>query len=186
MKIMTATTIRRILTGAAALALTSAFAPAAWAGCGDSALKKHASWQEGQGSQDNPLLMQVNLGAQSIVGMWSVTLTAGGGPFDWGYQVWHDDGTEIMNSGSRAPATENFCMGVWAQTGPSSYKLNHFALSYDPSGTLNAKVNIKEDVVVDPKASTFSGPFTADVYSPTGSLLQHVAGRIIGQRVTVN
>jgi hypothetical protein len=77
-------------------------------------------------------------------------------------------------------------MGVWARSGPLSYKLNHFALSYDPSGTLNAKVNIKEDVVVDPKASSFSGPFTADVYSPTGSLLQHIAGRIIGQRVTVN
>jgi hypothetical protein len=181
-----ATTIRRILTGAAVLALASALAPAAWAGCGDNVLKlkKHASWTSD--SQDNPLLMQVNLAAPSIVGMWSVTLTAGGGPFDWGYQVWHDDGTEIMNSGSRAPATENFCLGVWAQTGPFSYKLNHFALSYDTSGTLNAKVNIKEDVVVDPKANGFSGPFTADVYSPTGSLLQHVAGRIVGQRVTVN
>jgi hypothetical protein len=117
--------------------------------------------------------------------MWSVTLTAGGNQFDWGYQVWHDDGTEIMNSGSRAPSTENFCMGVWEQNGPFHYKLNHFALSYDAtSGALNAKVNIKENVVVGGNA--FSGPFTADIYSPAGSLLQHIAGQIVGQRVLVN
>jgi len=172
----------------ALLAASSLFAPAAWAGCGVNAamLKKQAAWTSD--ARDNAMLIPVNIaqGPGSIVGMWSVTLTAGGGSFDWGYQVWHDDGTEIMNSGSRAPATENFCMGVWAQTGPFSYKLNHFALSYDAAGTLNAKVNIKENVVVDAKGGTFSGPFTADIYNPAGGLLQHVAGQIVGQRVTVN
>ena len=129
-----AISIRRLLMATVLLTATSAFAPAAWAGCGVNAamLKKHASWtSEGQ---DNAMLMPVNLGQGTVVGMWSVTLTANGGTFDWGYQVWHNDGTEIMNSGSRAPATENFCMGVWAQTGPFSYKLNHFALSYDFRG----------------------------------------------------
>jgi hypothetical protein len=182
-----ATTLRTLLIATAALASASAFAPAAWAGCGDNALKHHASFTSN--SQDGGMLIPIaagNPGGAAIVGMWSVTLTAGGGTFDWGYQVWHDDGTEIMNSGSRAPATENFCLGVWAQTGPLNYKLNHFALSYDGAGALNAKVNIKEDVVVDPRGSSFAGPFTADVYSPAGALLQHVAGRIVGQRITVN
>src|SRR3569833_3691939 len=93
-----------------------------------------------------------------------------------------------MNSGGRAPATENFCLGVWEQTGPFSYKLNHFALSYDAgTGALNARVNIREEVVVDQKGSAFSGPFTIDVLDPnSGALLQHVAGRIVGRRVTVN
>jgi hypothetical protein len=78
-------------------------------------------------------------------------------------------------------------MGVWEQTGPFSYKLNHFALSYDPSGTLNAKVNIKEDVTVDGKGNDFGGAFTIDVFDPnTNAPLQHVAGRIVGHRVTVN
>jgi hypothetical protein len=178
---------RSLLMATALLAATSAFAPAAWAGCGVNAtmLKKHASWSSD--GQDNAMLIPVNLGRGTIVGMWSVTLTANGSPFDWGYQVWHDDGTEIMNSGSRAPATENFCMGVWEQTGPFSYKLNHFALSYDlSSGALNAKVNLKENVVVDAKGGTFSGPFTADIYSPTGAPVGHVAGQIVGQRVTAN
>jgi hypothetical protein len=178
---------RSLLMATALLAATSALAPAAWAGCGVNAamLKKHASWSND--GQDNAMLIPVNFGQGAIVGMWSVTLTANGGTFDWGYQVWHDDGTEIMNSGSRAPATENFCMGVWAQTGPFSYKLNHFALSYDSSsGALNARVNIKENVVVDAKGSAFSGPFTADIYSPTGAPVGHVAGQIVGQRVLVN
>ena len=183
-----AISIRKLMMATALVAATSAFAPAAWAGCGLDAtiLKKHASWTSG--GQDNAALIPVNLGQGTIVGMWSVTMTANGGPFDWGYQVWHDDGTEIMNSGSRAPATENFCMGVWAQTGPFSYRLNHFALSYDAGGTLNARVNIKENVTVDAKGGTFSGPFTADIYGPNpgAGLLQHIAGQIVGQRVTVN
>jgi len=177
---------RSLLMVSALVAATSALAPAAWAGCGLNAglLKKHASWTSD--GQNTATLIPVNFGQSPIVGMWSVTLTAGGGTFDWGYQVWHDDGTEIMNSGSRAPATENFCMGVWAQTGPFSYKLNHFALSYDSTtGALNARVNIKENVVVDAKGGSFSGPFTADIY-PVGAPPQHVAGQIIGQRVTVN
>jgi hypothetical protein len=95
---------RKFLMATAVLAAASAFAPAAWAGCGVNAetLKKHASWT----GQDGGMLIPVaTVGPNSIVGLWSVTLTAGGGTFDWGYQVWHDDGTEIMNSGSRAPAT---------------------------------------------------------------------------------
>src|SRR5258706_9031328 len=177
---------RSLLMSTAVFAASSVFAPAAWAGCGvnTATLKKHASWTSD--GRDNAMLIPVNTAPGSIVGMWNVTLTAGGGTFDWGYQVWHDDGTEIMNSGSRAPATENFCMGVWAQTGPFSYKLNHYALSYDGTGALNAKVLIKENVVVDGKGGTFSGPFTADIYNPTGGLLQHVAGQIVGQRIVVN
>lgn len=179
---------RSLVMTAALLAVTSALAPAAWAGCGVDAaiLKKHASWTSDNAADG--MLIPVNLGQRSIVGMWSVTLTAtGGAPFDWGYQVWHDDGTEIMNSGSRAPATENFCLGVWEQSGLFTYKLNHFALSYDAaSGALNAKVNIKETVSVNAKGDTMSGPFTADIYSPAGALLQHIAGQIVGQRVTAH
>jgi hypothetical protein len=176
---------RKLALAAAVLAAASAFAPAAWAGCGvnATALKKHASWT----GQDGAMLIPVaNMGQNSIVGLWSVTLTAGGGTFDWGYQVWHDDGTEIMNSGSRAPSTENFCLGVWAQTGPFSYHLNHYALSYDSaSGALNARVNIKENVVVDQKGGTFSGSFTADIF-PVGAPPQHLGGQIVGQRLTAN
>lgn len=158
----------------------------AYAGCGDNALLKSASWQ---GDASGLLkLANYDFDDDSIVGMWSVQFLAGGATIDFGYQQWHSDGTEIMNSGGRAPATGNFCLGVWKQTGRSTYKLNHFALSYDPAtGKINAKVNIKEDVIVDQRGDNFSGPFTFDVYDPnSGALLQHIAGRVVGKRVTVN
>jgi hypothetical protein len=162
---------------------TTAFAPAAWAGCADGALKKPASWNGDASS----LLVPAAFGTPSIVGMWDVSFLSGNATIDFGYQVWHADGTEFMNSGGRAPSTQNFCLGVWEKTGPFTYKLNHFALSYDTSGVLNARVNIKETVTVDFKGNTYSGPFTIDAYDPnTNALLQHVAGTITGKRITVD
>ena len=157
-----------------------AFSSAASA-CAENAIKLPAAWN---GESGGNLFRDAEYGASSIVGMWDFKMTAGGNTVDFGYVQWHSDGTELMNSGGRAPATENFCMGVWKQTGPSRYHLNHFALSYDASGALNARVNIKEDVVVDPRGATYSGPFTLDVYDPnSGALLQHVAGQVTAQRV---
>lgn len=148
--------------------------------CGDNAVAHPASWD---GKADAGLFHNADYEGASIVGMWDFKMTTGGNPFDFGYIQWHSDGTELTNSASRSPATENFCMGVWKQTGPSRYHLNHFALSYDASGALNARVNIKQDVVVDGRGATYSGQFTADIYSPGGALLQHVAGQVTAQRV---
>ncbi len=107
---------------------------------------------------------------------------------DFGYAQWHSDGTEFMNSGGRAPATQNFCLGVWKKTGPSTYKLNHVALSYDLiSGTLNGNVSIRELVTVDHSRNNFAGTFTIDVFPPGGSTpVAHLAGQITGQRITAD
>jgi hypothetical protein len=126
-------------------------------------------------------------GERTMIGLWSFKFTANGNTVDFGYVQWHSDGTELMNSGGRAPATENFCMGVWRQTAPARFHLNHVALSYDTTGTLNARVVIKEDVTVDAGGQTFSGSFTLDVYDPkTNGLLQHIAGQATGQRILPN
>lgn len=161
------------------------YATSASAACGDDALGHHAAWLDNQtaglfhrASMDSP-------GNHSIVGMWSFRMTPTAGPGDFGYQQWHSDGTELMNSGGRAPATQNFCMGVWRETGPLRYHLNHLALSYDATtGTLNARVNIKEDVTVDRSGNSYTGTFTIDVYDPTGaSVVAHQNGQVTAQRV---
>ncbi|HXS05306.1 MAG TPA: hypothetical protein VN723_00845 [Rhizomicrobium sp.] len=170
----------------AGLAAASAcvFAPSAWAGCGDTNFRKPASFVTSQDNQGG-MLIPVNQPALPIVGMWSVSFLAGGTQIDFGYQVWHDDGTEFMNSGGRMPVTQNYCLGVWQQTGPVSFKLNHFAISYDTSGNFNGRVNIREEVVVN--GNTYSGPFTIDVYDPkTDKIVNHVGGRIVGQRIGIN
>ena len=177
------------LIGLGALGVAAA-APAAFAGC---ASIDPASYQIGQTDSGDAQLIRTatvppNLGANGIVGLWSISLMAGGSQIDWGYSEWHSDGTEIMNSGGHTPASGNFCLGVWRQSGPNTYHLKHYPLAYDPAtGALAAKIILTEDVTVDATGGNFSGPFTEDIYDPTGTTLrQHVAGTITGHRVLPN
>jgi hypothetical protein len=159
---------------------TFAIAPAAWAGCGDITALKHASYLVDD--RETPFLL-VNDDQAPIVGMWSVRLTAGDTLVDFGYSQWHGDGTEIMNSGGRAPATANFCLGVWKRTGHATYHLNHIALGYE-NNLLVSRINVLEDVTLAPGGNTFSGTFTIDAYDPNSNALQgHVAGNITGERI---
>lgn len=129
-----------------------------------------------------------------IVGFWKVKFISEGNTgigipdgavIDNGFAQWHDDGTEIMNS-SRDPATGNFCLGVWQKSGPFSYELNHYALSWDPSGNFIGPAQIREDIVLNHRANQYEGTFTLDQYSPSGTLLVHIAGTITAKRITVD
>ncbi|MBV9996338.1 MAG: hypothetical protein JO127_14130 [Caulobacteraceae bacterium] len=167
--------------GLAAVGVAAAAAPA-FAGCGVGAPVQPAVFSSASGGAG---LTPANLGAQGIVGMWSVQFLANGGVFDTAYAQWHSDGTELMNSLGRTPASGNVCMGVWTQTGPFSYHLRHLALSFDPAtGKPDHRDVISEDVTVDPRGQSFSGPFTIDAYDPkSGAQVAHIAGTINGQRV---
>ncbi len=112
----------------------------------------------------------------SIVGMWKIQFISQGNSastpaipdgavVDFGYTQLHSDGTELLNSGAHTPSTQNFCLGVWGQTGFLSYELNHFALSYNSlTGELANYVNIKEQLTLSPSGDMFSGTFTIDIY----------------------
>jgi hypothetical protein len=175
--------------------LTTVLASTATAGCGSYDPQQPRSYnlesnadqsQSDTGSSDN----RYRNGSHSIVGMWKVSFTAtdGSGFSDFGYAHLHSDGTEFLNSGSRAPATQNYCLGVWQKTGYRSYQLNHFALSYDFStGVLNGKVSIREKIALDPGGDTFRGTFLIDVYDPKGAtIVAHFEGKLTGTRVTVD
>jgi hypothetical protein len=132
-------------------------------------------------------------GNASIVGLWKFAFVSEGNPgipdgtvIDAGYAAWHSDGTEIMNSG-RAPMTGSFCMGVWKSTKHGTYKLNHFALSWDPTGqTFVGPANVREEVTVDHGKKSYSGTFTLDQYDTNGNLLVHLTGDISAQRITAD
>ena len=148
----------------------------------------------------------------SIVGLWKFTFVAEGNsgnepPFnppdgatlDTGYVQWHSDGTELMNSG-RDPATGSFCMGVWKSIGRSTYKLNHFALSWDATGQscspsqqpgatgcLQGPTNIREEVTVDHSGNHYDGIFVIDQYDPSGEqLLFELKGTVSADRITAD
>jgi len=197
-------TMFRVLPAGVGMAIiATVLAPGASAGCADisarpaAALRPQHSYlvQAAYRPARFVLVSDNDPSGASIVGLWSVSLTSKGNPgipdgavIDWGYAQWHSDGTEIMNSGGRSPATQNFCLGVWAKTGGSSYKLNHVALSYDlVSGTLNGTVNIREQVTVDHRGNNFAGTFTIDVFPPGASTpAVHLAGEITGKRITAD
>jgi len=169
-----------------------ALASAASANCGDTASLTHASYLVGSG--DRPFRTADD--SPGIVGMWRVQFFIGSNQIDFGYAQWHADGTEFMNSGSLNPAGQNYCLGVWQKTGSMSYHLNHFAFGYVPQITnpdnspaihINPalNVNIKEDVMLDSKGANYGGTFTIDFYDfKTNALVNHVAGRVTGQRVS--
>ncbi len=134
-----------------------------------------------------------------IVGMWRFVMTTPlpngtAGLVDDGYAQWHSDGTEIQNSGFHAPKTSNFCLGVWKQTGPRTYKLNHFPLGWDSTGDnpanpvqLTMTVKLTDD-------NHFTGSFTLKVYvwdgteliNASGPPIATVTGTITATRVTID
>lgn len=134
----------------------------------------------------------------SIVGMWNIQFLSQGNTthkpsipdgamIDFGYNQWHSDGTEILNSGARAPAQENFCLGVWQKTGNSTYQLNHFALNYDAAtGTLLGRINIVETITLSPGGTTYSGTFVYTVFDTKGNKTDQLTGQVTAQRITVD
>jgi hypothetical protein len=100
----------------------------------------------------------------SIVGLWEFQLD--GAPPDFGTQSWHSDGTELMFSAGRNPATGDVCQGVWRKIGPRTYSLNHIAMGWD-FGYFGLRVHIHAVVTVDSAGDTYSGTYTAAAYAVT-------------------
>jgi hypothetical protein len=174
-----------------ALVLALGCAPNSWAGCGpDLARPTHASWyvQPGAPSLLEAGLVRVSSQQASIVGLWHFKQASGMNVFDAGYEEFHSDGTEIYNSGSRAPDTGNFCMGVWQQVGPYHYKLNHRAIGWASGGTTPAYIaTILEDLTLSHDGNSFSGRYKVTAYDVTGHLLQVISsGTLTGARIGIS
>jgi hypothetical protein len=119
-----------------------------------------------------------------IVGLWHIQFTLDDGTvIDDGFATWHADGTELMNSG-KPPITSSFCMGAWKQTGPFSFSLNHFALSWDETGkNFIGPANIRETVTVDRRGNNYTGHFTITQYDTNGKNLGGPSGNVKGTRI---
>jgi len=198
-----------LLSAIAALALASVSVSVSSAQClGTSKLLGHrTAWEpmRGQFASPQPRLVRASFDDDdesapepSIVGMWHVKFIAMGNEgipdkteVDAGYSQWHSDGTEILNSGGRAPSTSSFCLGVWEQTGVRKYSLNHFAIAWDPTpsnsdpnGVILGPASIRENVTLSLKGNAFSGTFTIIQYDETLKKLAEVKGNITGTRIT--
>jgi hypothetical protein len=142
---------------------------------------------EAPGSSSLKVADRSNDGDGSIVGLWEFQLD--GAPPDFGTQAWHSDGTELMFSAGRNPATGDVCQGVWRQIGPRTYSLNHIAMGWD-FGYFGLRVHIHAVVTVDRAGNTYSGTYTAAAYAVTpenpfdeSSQIGGGTGTITGARV---
>ncbi len=139
-----------------------------------------------------------NAKSPSLVGMWSFQFIsqgnttrnpaiADGTQINFGYTQFHSDETEILNAGARSPAQQNFCLGVWQDTGNSTYQVNHFALNYDAAtGTLLGRIIVIEKITVSPGGTALSGTFVETVFDTKGNQTDHLTGQVTAQRITVD
>ncbi|MGA9585808.1 MAG: hypothetical protein WBQ95_10805 [Terracidiphilus sp.] len=105
---------------------------------------------------------------------------------DASYVQWHSDGTEMQVSGMRLPLTGDTCLGVWIKTGARTYQLNHFGVSFDPTGQiLVGPARLQAWLTLDAKGNSSLGRFTLEQWDEAGNLLAHVQGKVTGTRVTM-
>ena len=76
-----------------------------------------------------------NSGSGAIVGQWQVLMTAFPGTndefvFDFGFQQFHADGTELMISGGVPPTIGNVCIGVWERDAGGQIRLRHMTWNW--------------------------------------------------------
>jgi len=124
----------------------------------------------------------------AIVGMWEVTLFAGGAVFDHAFQQLHADGLEMQNSGILPPLFGNVCWGVWQQTNARTFKLKHFAWNFDTDGNNTGTFVLTATITVSGDGKTYSGTYVADVVLPSGQIdpSQHVTGTMSATRLTLD
>ncbi|MGH7969009.1 MAG: hypothetical protein ACREIC_09820, partial [Limisphaerales bacterium] len=154
----------------------------------------HTAASQAVGTKQVPRYRNILQLLEPLAGLYEFTFTSdgtGNGPpagvvVDHGFATWHADGSEIMNSGKPAVGGD-FCMGTWAQTGPKTFSLNHYALNWgnalnpDPNNPQDfiGPVNIRENITLAQGNNSYSGAFTLDQYAPDGTtLLAHVQGTV--------
>ncbi|MGA9464634.1 MAG: hypothetical protein WBV28_17735 [Terracidiphilus sp.] len=182
------------------LVLATIVVPYAHAGCGLYSPVAHAASLHFQIASPRLLLAALTTDDDdaatkepSIVGLWKQHLISEGNEgiedgteVDASYVQWHSDGTEMQVSGMRLPLTGDTCLGVWIKTGARTYQLNHFGVSFDPTGQiLVGPARLQAWLTLDAKGNSSLGRFTLDQWDEAGNLLAHVQGKVTGTRVTM-
>jgi hypothetical protein len=143
-----------------------------------------------QHSSEAPLNSSAHESRPSITGLWFVTFYSEGVAFDQGFDIWHSDGTEILNdNGPPEPAwsTGSFCMGVWKLTGYNTYKLKHVGWNFDGNGNLSARLVILQTVTVNAPGNRYEGSLELDLYDPvSGNLMSQTIGEVKAHRIQVD
>ena len=109
-------------------------------------------------------------GGGPIVGQWQVVMTAFPGTndefvFDFGFQQFHSDGTELMISGGVPPTIGNVCIGAWERDAGGVIRLRHMTWNWAgnevlgdlPTGYFLLEVTLR----TNSQGTAYSGTWTA-------------------------
>ena len=117
----------------------------------------------------------------AIVGLWQVTATSGGQVVDMAFEVFHGDGTEMIND-ITPPAEGNVCLGVWVQTSLTQYSLNHPSWVFDGNGNLTGTAIFKTTLTLT-ALNKFTGSYTLSYFDLKGNAGPVYTGTWAGTRV---
>ncbi len=121
-------------------------------------------------------------GGGPIAGQWQVLMTAFPGTanefiFDFGFQQFHNDGTELMISGGVPPTIGNVCIGAWERDAGGVIRLRHMTWNWAgnevlgdlPTGYFWLEVTLR----TNSQGTAYAGTWTAASYDlgagPLGS-----------------
>jgi hypothetical protein len=179
--------MKRILTGAAAIAALAFTGLSARAGCTD----PRAPSQQGAFQKISPTVLQrlATAGrseregaAENIVGTWHVVYTTGGSPFGEAFIQWHNDGTEWENINFPILGG-NICMGSWKPVDANRVTRNHIGWLYT-NGLLTGYFTETETDVVARDGSSYHGTNDQKVYDLEGNLVVEVPGTSAATRIS--
>ena len=78
---------------------------------------------------------------------------------------------------------------MWKNVGNSTYKLNHYGISWDPTtNTLTPPglANIRETVQLSADCKVLKGGFSITQYDESGNVISAVSSTLIGYREDIN
>ena len=118
----------------------------------------------------------------TIVGLWNVTFLSAGQVIDYGFDLWHADGTELLNDITN-PIEGNVCVGVWEKTGARNYKLKHVTWNFDGAGNLTGSGVFDERIKLNADGNTYTGTAVLTFYDLSGDQVGQFAGTIEATRI---
>ena len=175
----------RNLMYSAAVLLSAAFAPAAFAGCGKSTFTHLAVTHPGARAASLATRPDASVDSPGkIVGLWLNMVSIGGQEIFQAFESFSSDGLEVLNDNG-SPLEGNVCLGVWSVNPRKVILVNHPAWSYDSNGNLIGTVVIREQITVDPGGNTFTGTVTVDTYDLMGNVAApEFQADLAGKRIT--
>jgi len=117
----------------------------------------------------------------AITGLWQVTYSSGGQVVDMAFEAFHIDGTEELND-ITPPSEGNVCFGVWAQTGPDTYIVNHPSWDFDSNGNVIGTAVIKVTLNLT-SLNKFTGSSTLSYFDLKGNPGPVYTGTVTATRI---